>query len=1030
MIPRCKLAVRFLAQFCLLTWFLVPVVVAQTTPPDNDSVAGNKRVEELMKSFAPRGVQADDSQPTPPIEAVKKFRVREGFEVDLVAHEPEISQPLFLTWDSRGRMWVIQYRQYQFPAGLKVVRYDQHLRAVFDRVPEPPPLGTPGLDKVTVFEDTNGDGRYDNSKDVITGLNIASSVQVGANGIWVLNPPYLLFYPDADGNDVPDGIPEVHLSGFGLQDTHSVANNLVWGPDGWLYGANGSTTVGTVSSKATKGVGFEGQCIWRYHPTTNVFEIFAEGGGNTFSLEIDSKGRVFSGTNGGGMRGYYYPQGSYADKNWGKHGPLTNPYAFGYFRSMKMTGDPRRFAQAFLIYEGGLFPAEFDGTIIAPNALHNVVWNSELIPDGSTYRTVDRENLLDSQDRWFRPVHNGVGPDGAIYLADWYDTRLSHISPIDDWHKSSGRIYRVRPSGTTPVYTGGDLHQQTNDQLIAKFDDPNKWVRQRAMLELGWRGDRRVVETLVRQVDKRSSLESLWALNLMDELSTPRAVKWIHHEDPDIRRWTIRLLGDRHEGHPAMAQLAASELDLQVRSQLASTAKRVDARNGLAIVEQLVKRDDDLTDPHLPLMYWWALEGHADDFSTIEELLSNTDFWQVRIVREVMLDRLMQRYAARGTVEDLARCDRLIGLAPDESCQKILITGLNKAFQGRAIPRLPARLDEALASYQASLGDVGAILALRSGRMDAVKEAVSLLRNGATELGVRIELAQAFSELNHPEAIEPLLHLATGRDTDEPTLQRVALHSLASYDDNRIPSQLIGSFYSSISAEHNLRSTACRTLASRKAWAPKLLAEINEWRLKRTDVPADVVQQLRAYEDPDIVAAAELAFGKAVAISTPEKAAEIRRLTALLSDGSGNPDAGKIHFMKNCGNCHKLFGEGQQIGPPLDGYERGSLKFWLPAIIEPSLEIREGYQSYKATTTDGRLITGMMEAQDPNTVTFRTADTQKVVLARGDLEDVRAVQTSLMPEQLLKELSDDQVKDLMAYLSLGARPEKAVGPPQ
>ncbi len=153
-----------------------------------------------------------------------------------------------MSFDERGRLWVVQYLQYPFPAGLKVVRYDQYLRAVFDKVPQPPPLGTRGADKITVFEDADGDGVFERHKDVITGLNIATAVVTGAGGIWVLNPPYLLFYPDANGDDIPDGDPVVHLSGFGLEDTHSVANSLAWGPDGWLYGANGSTTTGRVSS--------------------------------------------------------------------------------------------------------------------------------------------------------------------------------------------------------------------------------------------------------------------------------------------------------------------------------------------------------------------------------------------------------------------------------------------------------------------------------------------------------------------------------------------------------------------------------------------------------------------------------------------------------------------------------------------------------------------------------------------------------------------------------------------------------------
>ncbi|WP_218281195.1 DUF7133 domain-containing protein [Verrucomicrobium spinosum] len=141
-----------------------------------------------------------------------------------------------------------------------------------------------------VLEDTNGDGELDSQKTVIEGLNIATSALAGNGGIWVMNPPYLLFYPDANRDDVPDGDPEVHLSGFGLEDTHAVANSLRFGPDGWLYGANGSTTTGNVSSKVTKNVKWEGQCLWRYHPGTHVFEIYGEGSGNPFSWRLMPRG--------------------------------------------------------------------------------------------------------------------------------------------------------------------------------------------------------------------------------------------------------------------------------------------------------------------------------------------------------------------------------------------------------------------------------------------------------------------------------------------------------------------------------------------------------------------------------------------------------------------------------------------------------------------------------------------------------------------------------------------------------------------
>ena len=300
-----------------------------------------------------------------------------------------------------------------------------------------------------MLEDSDGDGRFDKAKDVITGLSIVSSVLVGRGGLWVLNPPYLLFYPDANGDDVPDADPEVHLSGFGLEDTHSVANSLEWGPDGWLYGANGSTTTATINSAATKNVHFKGQMIWRYHPETKVFEIFAEGGGNTFSLEIDSAGREFSGTNGGGTRGMHYVQGGYAEKNWGKHGPLTNPYAFGFYRHMRHEGFPERFSQTFAIYEGGAFPAEYNGMVISADAAPQ---SRPGQPPAARHLDLPHDRpsppLVTTSDRWFRPVDLEVGPDGAVYMTDWYDSRLTHVDPRDNWHKESGRIYRLQVKGS------------------------------------------------------------------------------------------------------------------------------------------------------------------------------------------------------------------------------------------------------------------------------------------------------------------------------------------------------------------------------------------------------------------------------------------------------------------------------------------------------------------------------------------------------------------------------------------------------
>lgn len=985
----------------------------QTSTP---TVAANEEVAEFMRRFSPRGVMSDGSQPTPALESLGQFRIAPGLRMELVGAEPGITQPLFLSWDSRGRLWVVQYRQYQFPAGIKIVRYDQHLRAVFDRVPEPPPVGPKGEDVITLLTDSDGDGIYDHQQNVILGLNIATAVQHGAGGIWVLNPPYLLFYPDADGDGLPDASPQVRLSGFGLQDTHSVANSMLFGPDGWLYGANGSTTSGSVSSAASKGVAFEGQCIWRYHPKTHVFEIYAEGGGNTFSLEIDSLGRVFSGTNHGGTRGLYYPQGSYATKNWGKHGPLSNPYALGYFEHMKSEGDDRRFPQAFCIYEGGLLPSDFNGTIIAPNSLHNLVWNSQMFADGSGFRTRDRQNLLETPDRWFRPVYAGVGPEGAVYIADWYDTRLSHVSPLDDWHKTSGRIYRLVPEDFSPPSRTLDLTQFNSPALVSLLSSsPNKWIRQRAVLELCWREETGVIPSLIQLVEEQGCLEALWAIHGLGELTHERAERWLEAQNPHVRRWVIRLLGDRHEGHERLVSLAVSEADIEVRSQLAASAKRMKPELGAKILCALLLRDDDADDLHLPLMIWWGLEQHVQHWTALRQALQTPAVWQSAMMRQHIAGRLIQRLATAGRSEDLLRCAELIQMVDDPESKKNMLVGLLRAFEGRALPALPLELQAAMDEYQGSLGRRGLLVGLRQGSQESQREGLLALASESEELALRLQIAKILSEQRIAEAQSVLMAIACGHS--EPSLQRAALVGLRHYDDVSIATRLVARMDSTISAEHGLRDAACRTLAARPEWAEVLLKEIAQWRLSPEKIPPDVVQQLRSHSAENIRELVLKTFGQPLELSSEEKVLELQRLKAIITAAEGDPEAGWIVYQNRCAQCHRLFGEGKFVGPTLDDYERGNLDFWLIHLLDPSAEIREGFQSFTILTQDGSVLTGMIEQRNGAEVVLRTADDQRYQIPLVEIEELRPLPTSLMPDDLLKDLSDQQIRDLLAYLS-------------
>lgn len=1000
-----RLPLLVLACFCL---------PARAETP---AAAGNEQVRKIMETYAGRGTLADDTPPTPPQEALKKFQTRGDVAVDLMAAEPEVEQPLYAGWDSKGRLWVTQYRQYQFPAGLKVVSYDQHLRAKFDKVPLPPPRGEKGADKITVFEDTDGDGFFDRHEDVITGLNIASAALPGMGRIWVLNPPYLLSYADADGDGRPEGDPEVELSGFGIEDTHSVATSLQWGLDGWLYGANGSTTTGNVSSAASKNVRWEGQCIWRYHPKRKVFEIYAEGGGNTFSLDIDGKGRVFSGTNNGSTRGMHYEQGSYGIKGWGKHGPLTNPYAFGWFEHMKHEGDNKRFPQAFTVYEGGLLGTAYEGRIIAPNSLANVVYVSQVLPDGSTFRTQDEANLLSSPDRWFRPVWTGVGPDGGIYMADWYDTRLSHVRPVDDWHKTSGRIYRVRPASGAPKLKPFDLAKASPDDLLGHLGHANEWFRKQAVLEIGWRSLRELAPQLRARLDGPQALEALWALDALGEADEALVVKLLEHPDPYLRRWAVKIFGERRAGGAdALAALARREKHLEVRAQLLASAKRLPAASALPLLAAAEGPED--ASGHLALLAWWALESKAEKEreAVFTFLKSDAAFLTTALFRDQLAEKLAKRYALAGGEENLRSCADLLALAAGDGVRGKFIAGIAAAFEGAEMPKLPEALAKALNDYLAKQSGGDLTLALRSGSADALKKALALLGDAKAGSAARLAVAKTLAELGRTEAIAPMLAILNNASASS-GLKRGILQAAAKFDDKRLPQAILTGYEARFAGDQPLREDALRVLAGRKEWAQLLVGFVDEWKVPARHVGIDTVRQLSLYQDPTINAAIDRHW-KTLLITGPSEAKEkeMARIKAVLRTGLGDAAKGKLQFQARCAICHKLFGEGNSIGPDLTGYDRGNAGFWLDNLFNPSLEIREGFGNYVARLKNGQILTGIMDAQDASGIVLKDIAGNRQPVKQADLDKLEASPVSLMPEGLTAGMSDQDLKDFFAYL--------------
>ena len=722
-------------------------------------VGGDKLTNWVQGETAPR-----------PEQTLRAFKPLEGLTMELVASEPIIRQPIDLHFDDRGRLWVVQYQQYPFPAGVTIDRYDQYLRARYTGVPVAPPNHVRGADKITVLEDTDGDGVFESHKDVITGLNITTSVLTGRGGVWVMNPPYLLFYRDSTGDGLPDGDPEVRLAGFGLEDTHSLANSLTWGPDGWLYGVHGSTSTARV-----RGISFLGQAVWRYHPERDAFELFAEGGGNPWTLSFDSKGRAFSGDNGGNSRGFHWVQGGRYEKNWPKHGPFTRPHSYGFIPNMDHEGYAARFAMTFVVYEEGRLPG-YEGQLISGMAMTSRVQATRFVADGSTFKTVDTDALVTTADRSFRPVDTAVGPDGAVYFADWCDIRMDHTDPRDTWDKSCGRIWRLRARDSKPV-APFNLARRSSQELVELLGDNRKWYREHARRLLSERRDRSAMarlRRLAREGRGQLALEALWTANAISPMDDDWALTLLDHPDAPIRSWTLRLLNRAgsiaRPLHQRLVGLARREPNAEVRSELAHTAGRLDTDAALAVLNELIRRQEDVRDKHVSLRIWWSLEAKiATDADAVMEWLAQPGLWQAPLLTEQIAGRVARRFAAdRGDTHAFRRIDpdsnwkayalhprslmpggkgdytdwetnytpgisdrsltrlaRVLEMAPPSQRERLLV-GVNAGLgQGVASAQVPERLSAVIDKWWADQPHTGALLevAARLGHRDAINAA-------------------------------------------------------------------------------------------------------------------------------------------------------------------------------------------------------------------------------------------------------------------------------------------------------------------
>lgn len=1020
-----------------ICWYLMILLLAggpacnnngnkqQPTKRSIDDISANEDVARYLKNFKGLGALTDSSSPTPALESMAKFKVTGDLAMDLVLSEPRVVQPVEMSFDSRGRLWVVQYSQYPFPQGLKVVSVDNYLRFQYDAVPLAPPEGVKGADKITIFEDTDGDGEYDKSTDAITGLNIATSVITGRGKVWVLNPPYLLAYPDPDRDGIPNGNPEAVLSGFGMEDLHAVANSLRWGPDGWLYGGQGSTTTANIRSSVTKNVSFLGQVIWRYNVDTHEFEVFAEGGGNTFNVEFDSKGRVYSGNNGYD-RGPNFKQGAYYPRSLGKHGAYTNPFTFGNLPNMELVGEKKRFTHSLIRYEGGKLPSRFEGKMIAVNPLLHYVQLTRFEPDGSTLKNIDEERIVETNDRWFRPVNIKAGPDGGVYIADWYDSRLSNTDPRDTWNKTTGRIYRLRGKEGVKGIAPFDLSQYDAKKLLELLKSENKWFRQHARRELADRKDQSVLPDLISMLQSKNgqdALEALWAIHVCGGFNDDIAGTAIHHQDPYVREWGVRLSGDKKQVTPKIGQqliqLAATEKNAEVRSQLACTAKRLPAKDAFPIIENLLKfHPEDAKDPDIPMLIWWALESKAEtDRRGVVSMFQDQSIWRSKIVQQVLLSRIMKRYIIAGGEDNFSVAAELIKMAPTTQLKKDMVSAVHEGLGGQDLVSLSPQLLNVIRPFESDLFGGPLALGIRSGDSKSIKQALTIIGDDHASIDSRLTYTKLLSEVNQPEAVFTLMNVVESARTS-PALRDVALQALGRYDSARIGTQVIKA-YPGFRGDAGNRMAAINLLVSRRGWTEELLKTIDEKKtISREDVSDQAIHRMRLLNDPEITQIVDRLWPNSKPLSPSALNEEMVKYAKILKSGKGDADKGRMIYLAQCGMCHRLYDAGGNIGPDLTGYERSNLNYLLQNIVDPNAYIREGYGVYQITTTDGRTLEGKMISRQGEISTFvPPLGGAPFTLSNAEIKEIKEQQRSVMPERILDRLSEQEVRDLFAYLT-------------
>jgi putative membrane-bound dehydrogenase-like protein len=975
-------------------------------------------------------LRANPAKPSPIDNAeaqgvVANMKLTDGFEAELVAAEPDLHQPIAFAIDERGRLWVVEAFSY----------------------PNKQPDGQ-GKDKVLILEDRDGDGRFETQKTFIEGLNLVSGIEVGLGGVWIGAAPELLFIPDRDADDKPDGPPQVLLDGFGYQDTHETLNSFTWGPDGWLYGNQGVFNTAQIGKpgaapeqRTTLRAG-----IWRYHPLRHEFEVFAHGGSNQWGLAFNEIGDLFtthcrSYWGGGGTtnvirNGHFWNQtnSNYPDfiSNAAPRGipHLQNflPASARYDSGEGGAGKPGTGAiygghshVGTMIYGGDNWPEIYRDHLFTHN-LHGHQINHQVnVRQGSAYQTFHAGyDLAYVPHPAYVAVELKYGPDGAVYVTDWVDSQHCHNPRPETWDRTNGRIYRIAWAKTwQPVKV--DLTAKTDSELAELLFHRNRWYANTARRMLQHRASLRPIEpsvfaglrkNIAASGGRRLALESLWTLHVTGALDAPLVTTALGHDDEAVRAWAVRLATDSRESNLVTAEqllkLAQGDSSSAVRLAIASALPALSDSDRRQIGTALALHVEDASDRFLPSMIWYGLASLvAGDVSRAVALAESTPL-------PVLKDSIAWYVAKTGPGRDKL-VERIKSLDDDAAVRMLSLAQFSLARES-SLPRpegwdaIQNRFAEGPAKPQSQparqmVEELSAVF----GEEAVLKRMRGLLTNEKASVDARRYALGILNRVGDREAVAIYPRLL-----ENAPLRPQVIPLLARSSDVAMAKRLIQSFPTFTPEE---KAATLGVLTSRKEFALELLRAVDEKKIDRQELSALQIRQMHSLRDAQLTKLLEKVWGK-IGVSSEEARkliAKIKKIYTTAPLWAYNDGRGQQIFQKTCAACHPLDGTTVPLGPGLKGSWRNGLDYFLENIIDPNAVVGENYRVTVIVTEGGQVVTGLLDSESDGTVVLRTAE-KTISIPKKEIAERKLADQSLMPTGLLDKMSEIEVIELLKFL--------------